>query len=169
MLLLVLAGAVQGCATGPHPDVALAENRLQRVSTEMLGVISSDRRITLTVFDSLELAAYSHSDGRIFVSSALLNRLRDEELAAAIAHELGHLINDGHLHTMAALSGGGARDNTEFAADQTAAQLLSASHQDPNALQTMLEKVAADPSLSDENQKRIRNRIARLAFPANHP
>ena len=43
------------------------------------------------------LGAWAWPDGRIEVSRALIDRLDDEELAAALAYELGHLLDGGHL------------------------------------------------------------------------
>jgi Zn-dependent protease with chaperone function len=44
------------------------------------------------------LGAWAWPGGRIEVSRALIDRLDDEQLAAALAHELGHLLDGGHLH-----------------------------------------------------------------------
>ena len=57
-----------------------------------------------------DVCAYAWRDGTVYVTAALVDRLDDEELAAAIAHELGHLVADGHLRAIAALDGGAALD-----------------------------------------------------------
>jgi Zn-dependent protease with chaperone function len=160
-LLLLSTVLLQGCATTPQID-STTDIRLNSISAKLIESFTNNRPITIRVFSSPDLAAYSHSNGQILLSSTLLEKLTDAELAAAIAHELGHLINDGRLAITAALAGTNNSEDEESAADQTAVILLRATHQNPAALQTMLAKVAADPALSLDGRNHIQQRITRL-------
>src|SRR5262249_17752321 len=73
-------------------------------------------------------------DGRIEVSRALVDRLDEEELAAALAHELGHLLEGGHLPVGTAglddgpplgLRGAAGADEAEARADRIGCALLA--------------------------------------------
>jgi len=80
----------------------------------------------------------------------------------SIAHELGHLVNNGHLHTVASLTGLDTFDDEESAADQTALRLMRAAQLRPRAMVTMLAKVARDCWMPACNRQRIAQRIARI-------
>jgi len=80
------------------------------------------------------LGAWAWPDGRIEVSRALVDRLDEEELAAALAHELGHLLDGGHLPVGTAglddgpplgLRGAAGADEAEARADRIGCALLA--------------------------------------------
>jgi Zn-dependent protease with chaperone function len=78
------------------------------------------------------------------VSRALVDLLDDDELTAALAHELGHLLDRGDLPSPpAALIGGASGDDPELRADQIGRHLVEASGRSPDAMARMLAKIAA--------------------------
>lgn len=154
--------AIAGCARPPRVDPSTSDLRVRAVAAGLIASIRTDKNITFHVFPSSALSAYSRSDGQILISSALLSHLSDKELAAAIAHELGHLINHGHVQSLFSLVGSCCLVDEESAADQTAVVLLRAIREDPAELQAMLATVAADPGLSPQARRGIDQRIARL-------
>ena len=51
------------------------------------------------------VTAYGWRGGNLFLTRGLVDVMDDDELAAAVAHELGHLLGDGHVHSMTSLRG----------------------------------------------------------------
>ena len=92
-----------------------------------------------------ELGAWSWPDGRVRVSRSLVDLLDEDELAAAIAHELGHLLDGGELPGAEAALGGsdpiGDDSGPETRADWIGCRLLAARGGSPEALVRMLAKV----------------------------
>jgi Zn-dependent protease with chaperone function len=95
-----------------------------------------------------EVGAWAWPDGRIEVSRALLQRLDDDELAAALAHELGHLLDRGDLPGAPRALAGEAAD-FERRADGIGCQLLSRRGVPGEAMIRMLGKLAAATSDRD--------------------
>lgn len=153
---------MQGCSTRRIIESPALEMRLEPVAARLIASLKMEKVISIQIFSSTELAAYSRSNGQILISSALVQQLTDGELTAVIAHELGHLINNGNVHFIAALAGSSASDDEESAADQTALQVLRVIRQDRSAFITMLGKIADDSALSPPTRQRIAQRIARL-------
>jgi predicted Zn-dependent protease len=58
-----------------------------------------------------------------------------------MAHELGHLLNDGHLQGVASLRGCCRSPDEEVRADARGVEVLRASGLDPAAMTAMLTKV----------------------------
>jgi Zn-dependent protease with chaperone function len=141
-LLVVLVAA--GCR-GPSPRQALdrtaddfARERIVRVGETLLSGAGVHWRLT----PRDEVGAWAWPDGRIEVSRVLLDRLDDDELAAALAHELGHLLDRGHLAAAPrALAGDGG--DLEHRADRIGCVLLSSRGVSGEAMIRMLGKLAA--------------------------
>lgn len=122
--------------------------------------------IDVQVLNTDVVAAYSWREGRLFVTRGLVATADDHELAAALAHELAHLLSDGHLKgQVAALTGSvSAESDAESRADLVARELLELSGYQPDAMQRLLVKVAAASSNdSGLSQQHLRRRIAKLA------
>ena len=99
------------------------------------------------VLNNPAVTAYSWPGGEIFLSAGLIDSASDDEIAAAIAHELGHLVNDARRPGAVGLRGADAPLALEQHADATGEALLVASGRPPGALITLLQKVcAANPS-----------------------
>ena len=93
------------------------------------------------VLGSESVGAFSWPDGTLFVHRRLVDALSDEELSAALAHELGHLLNDGHLQGVASLRGCCRSPDDEVRADARGVEVLRTSGLDSAAMGAMLLKV----------------------------
>lgn len=144
---LLLVGVFGAGCRGPTPrsDVtqALDAARLERVAR--LGqALLPDAQIDWGLSPRTEVGAWAWADGHIRVSRALVDLLDDNELAAALSHELGHLLDRGDLpDPPVSLLGGAGGDDPEVRADQLACRLLVARGIVPDAMTRMLTKVAA--------------------------
>src|SRR5688500_921361 len=123
---LAACGAVfaAGCSAVPaRPDVganrvrqAAAEAAVARLTSGMAGVTVSVR-----VTGSNGAGAFSWPDGSVELTRGLVERLDEDELAAAVAHELGHVLGSRGTGPASALSGAaGAPDDAESRADRFA-------------------------------------------------
>lgn len=145
-------------ATGP------AEERLRSVARPLMHRFDG-HRVGLCLLDSPIPGAYAWPSGKIYVTRGLVEILADDELAAAVAHEFGHLLGNGNMPPPASLRGCAkekARDE-ESRADALGVQLLRVSGFDPQAMTWMLAKLAADPSLSEHCRASILQRKERLS------
>lgn len=119
------------------------------------------------VLSERTLAAYSWPSGEVFVSAGLLAAVSDQELAAAVAHEMGHLVNDGHIQGTVSIRGSTAPLDIEERADATGVAILQRAGISAQAMIAVLEKVAATAA-SHELQTEIQTRIQVLSreFPS---
>ncbi|WP_428939748.1 M48 family metalloprotease [Fontivita pretiosa] len=139
---LVAGLCVFGCAAGRGGDSGPSarwiaahggvvggshQHRLQRVGAR-LSRVWGGRDVRAYVLDSADAAAYAWADGRILVTRGLIRRLDDDQLAAVIAHELGHLINESAVSSSQSMSLSGQDDprDAEARADATGVALLEA-------------------------------------------
>lgn len=122
--------------------------------------------LSVRVLGSEVPAAYAWPGGEIFVTRGLVDLLSDDELAAAVAHEAGHLTADPHGHGQVALGGDADADPAaacESAADRAGCELLRGAGLAPAALAAALEKVAAHPLTAPASRPALRDRVAALA------
>jgi Zn-dependent protease with chaperone function len=96
----------------------------------------------LLVAAEARVGAWSWPDRTVVVTQKLVESLDDEELSAAVAHEMAHL-ELGAEPRPAALAGRSGKAAVEVAADRRGAALLAASGLDPTAMPRMLRRVAA--------------------------
>jgi len=144
------------------------QQRVEKIARPLLACCHG-RPVTLQVFASDQLCAFAWPSGHIFVSRGLIDHLSDQELAAAIAHELGHLLCDGRLSTMASLCGSGVPNDREVRADAAGLALLREANIPPKAMLSMLKKVAAGvdaPAYRQAMQRRIQIMKLELASAA---
>jgi Zn-dependent protease with chaperone function len=152
-LLLVALAILAGCR-GPSPRdgfdrATIQQERVARIGGSLL----KDVGIEWGVSARDGLGAWSWPCGRVHVSRALVDLLDDEELAAALAHELGHLLDRGHLPNVPrALRGVPGGNDLELRADRIGCDLLARRGVPLDAMPRMLAKVAAglggDPDLA---------------------
>jgi predicted Zn-dependent protease len=118
--------------------------------------------LRVLVVNSGEVGAFGWRTGPLVITRGLLESVDDDELAAAVAHEVGHLIGDGHVHAVAALRGCDSSSDAEIRADAVAVNVLSAAGLPESALRRLLEKLSADGRLSASCRDHLRMRIERL-------
>jgi len=141
------------------------QRRVERVSRPVVGGLTHEP-VRLRVLDCDTPCAFGWSDGRIYLTRSLVDLLDDQEVAAAIAHEIGHLIVDGHLRGAAALRGSQRGDaDAEARADQAGLRLLRRRGLSTSAMASMLAKVAASPGSSTRCHDELTRRIALLVPP----
>jgi len=151
LVLLLLFAALAGCATTRHtPDLVARDAdasrlaRIERLGQDVAASLdrASDVRFATSSRDGL--GAWSWPDGRIRVSRRLVDLLDDDELRAALAHEVGHLIDGGHVAGgPLGLSGSTGAAGLEQRADLVGCRLLRARGAPTEALPRMLRRVAA--------------------------
>lgn len=154
-IVLPLLAALAGCSAARHaapgaPSDADASRlaRVERIGRDLARATAAPERIDLGLSSRDALGAWSWPDGRIRVSRSLVDLLDDDALAAALAHEIGHLLEGGHVpREAAALAGATSRGrhgaaDLELRADAAACSLLRARGTTLDALPRMLRTVA---------------------------
>ena len=124
--------------------------RIERVGALVAGPELGRREVDLGLSTRDSLGAWSWRNGRVRLSSSLVDLLDEDELAAAIAHELGHLYDGGHLHDGPAALHGGSATGAESRADRIGCTLLARRGLPGDAMSRMLAKVARALSAEGE-------------------
>jgi predicted Zn-dependent protease len=137
--------------------------RAERVAGNLTCCCCKGTSINIQVFNSPVLAAYSWPDGKIFLSRGLMDQLDDQELSAAVAHEMGHLLGVGAIHSIASLRGDLAKLDVEKRADAIGVELLKSRGIGAGAMVRMLTKVECSSSLPVECRAAIHSRILAVA------
>ena len=167
--LLIVAGLLTGCASAPADLDAWAlrqggcitnpaDPRVVRVSQigASLAAQTVGCPLRFHMLQNSSITAYTWPAGDVFVTAALVDHATDDEIAAAMAHELGHLLGDGHIATVVSLQGNPGPLDVEQRADLLGCQLLLATGRSPQAMIQTLAKVgAANPSCRPEIAQRI--------------
>jgi hypothetical protein len=144
-----------------------AERALGRLAAS--GAIS--RRLRIAVLDTDRPVAFCWRSGSVLVGRGLVELLDDDELCAAVAHEAGHLLVDGHLPGATALdgcrrtSGRCAAEDAEVAADLMGRELLRASSVPEDALARLLNTLALHGTTAPTCRDHLARRMAKLAAP----
>lgn len=141
-----------GVDTGPAQERAVSA--LTRLA---LGAA----RIEVRVLADEDLGAWAWPDGRVAVTRGLVEMLEEAPLAAALAHEIGHLVLGGHLRTDLGLPREGRPDD-EHAADRVARRLLDRSGVAPGALDDLLSILHANATPGSDGRARLEARLATL-------
>src|SRR5262249_48863309 len=115
------------------------------------------------------VGAFSWPSGRVFVTRGLMDHLDDQELSAVIAHELGHLLTDGQLQTVASLKGCCSDPDAEVRADAAGVALLRTQGISVEPMIRMLGKVERYGSLPTACRLAMDHRIALLTTAAHNP
>lgn len=176
-ILLPVLTALVGCSAtrsalpgtpGHTPADAIRIARMQRIGAALAGATAAPERVDLGLSSRDALGAWSWPDGRIRVSRALIDLLDDEALAAALAHEVGHLLDGGHVAgattALAGAASSGRHDGSgiELRADAIACSLLRARGMSVEALPRMLRTVASGlpPGAEGPDPAALRQRAA---------
>jgi Zn-dependent protease with chaperone function len=143
--------------------------RAQGVASRLAGG-REGLQVSISVLASDAVSAFSWPNRRVFITRGLLDRVTDDELAAAIAHELGHLLEDRHVVATFSLGGCERGLDVEARADELGVKLLEMQGFAPDAMSRMLRKVEAShalpPSCHDAVEHRIKLLDARNRVPA---
>lgn len=135
---------------------ALAEARMLRIA-QQLDVRLPD--LECRILHSQQRNAVSLPPGRIFITRGLYDAFRtDDELAAVIAHEVGHFVERDHYHP---LHCGRAALIRECDADRYAIEQLAVAGYDPRAMRDVIEHIRG--ALSTEAYRQ-RTQAAQLAL-----
>jgi len=135
----------------------------QRAQAALNALQYSSQNARVYVLESPSDAAYAWPDGSIFLTSALLEILEPQEIAAVIAHELGHLSDRPTPSQASALFGKSQHLDDESRADEFACDLLQRSGLAPRALASALRKVQLAPGISDQQRQALLERVNRIA------
>lgn len=156
-----------GCAAEP-PQWQSAEAKNLVADGRTMRLLSAAKRFErhfpmgscrFELIDRPKAGAFAWTDGRIAVTRGLIDLLDDEELAAAVSHEIGHLLADGHLSGRVGLHG---TSDVEVRADTLGCQLLIEAGIPPASMKRMLEKLATAPGLTPRQRAAVKARIQRL-------
>ena len=120
------------------------------------------RAASIQVLNTDAVSAFSWRNGRVFVTRGLMDHLNDDELAAVIAHELGHLLSDGQLQTVASLRGCCVDPDREVRADATGLALLRAQGLSAGPMVSMLRMIEKYGSLPPACRLAMDHRITLL-------
>ena len=161
LVLPALGCAARRPATVATPEVVSSQTRARAIATR-LGAGSVSRPVCVLVTPSPRVGAYAWPGGQIVLTRGLVALLDEEELAAAIAHELGHLNDAGHARPPAALSGRHAGPDAEYRADVAGCGLLEAAGYSRVAMARMLSKVARTRGMTAACRARLEKRIGLL-------
>lgn len=146
-LLPLVFLTLTGCATQSATSASRTSCDLACDDAARLRCVANRLKITpavrCQVLDVDEPGAFAWRDRKIGITRGLIRICSDDEIAAAIAHEVGHLVHDGHLPAPAALRGD-VRDphaDQEASADAMGVKILRASGLNPDAMPTLLAKL----------------------------
>ncbi len=173
LALLPLFAALVGCAaTRPTSDLVAMDAeatrvaRLERLGQEVATALEHATGVRFATSSRDGLGAWSWPDGRIRASRRLVDLLDDDELRAALAHEVGHLVDGGHVAGGPLALSGSARGGAgvEERADLVGCRLLRARGASAEALPRMLRRVAAQlesgATADDPDPAALRRRAA---------
>jgi predicted Zn-dependent protease len=160
--VFLLATGCASSAVAPAASTPQAELARVRQAVDRLTVAAGTAPVRVRLSNSPGAAAYAWPDGTVLLSRGLVRMLDEDELAAVVAHELGHLLARGHLRTVAALGGARSAVDVEAAADAAGVRLLAQAGYPAGAMARMLEKVAGARGMSPACRARLIERVRRL-------
>lgn len=149
-----MAGSASRAEMSNDPQSA----RLQQIVGRLVAG-HPDLHVSARVMDTGSVCAYAWPNGTIYVTRGLMDRGDDAVLAAAIAHEIGHLLSDGHVSAVASLKGCSHDPDGEIRADAYGVGLLSLQHLPDDAMARMLILVRDMNTLSPACRMAMTRRI----------
>lgn len=170
-MLFVLAGCGGGVSVAPSwapwashaggltsgPEQIRADAALARL------VQSGHSTLSVRVLSNDSMGAWTFADGSIFVTQGLTRILSDDELAAVLAHETGHLKAAGQSTSDGlAFDGAAGPAHCEERADDAGVALLKLRGIPAESLITALQKVRDSRSISSWVRAAMDARIHRL-------
>jgi len=147
------------------PSTETYQSRAQRAASALI-CHCQGRPVVVMVLATDNPAAFSWRDGHVYLTSGLMDRMNDADLAAVVAHELGHLIDNGIVRPPYSLGGAGegvtGDGDIEVRADALGVKMLEACGMKPQAMLEMLVKFKDFGSLSPATEATVGKRIAVL-------
>lgn len=141
---------------------------MNRLATRLTKASNLNFSPSLYIEHYPQVNAYSTTDGRIIVTQGLLRSIStEEELAGAIAHEMGHVLptlQRKAIRTFTLLG------NDEYSADKLGIQILQKAGINPLGMADMLEAVLEQDgkTLPKAQAHQISDRIHRIQKKAAH-
>ncbi|MEM1110229.1 MAG: M48 family metalloprotease [Planctomycetota bacterium] len=111
----------------------------------------------IRVVATAEPAALAVTPGDVLVSEGLLDWATADEARAAIAHELGHLV-EAECGVVSSLLGKAGMGCPEARADRFGVGLLEIAGHDPAAMGTLLKRLADHPAIGEEVRHHLAHR-----------
>lgn len=133
--------------------------RVESIASRFESVV--DRPFRVHVLANETPGAWSWPSGDLFLTSHLVALLDDNEVAAVVGHELGHLVCDQHIEASFALTGTRHAD-PEIAADQAGLKLLATARIPTQSLRSALQKISSDKNLNPAFREQLSQRISLL-------
>jgi predicted Zn-dependent protease len=141
----------------------LSQQRVDRVARPLVAAYGQPVNVRILACDPA--GAYAWPGGEVFVTRRLTEILDDGELAAAVAHELGHLMSEpkNTAATLAPTAGAPSAsadrgDDEERQADARGAALLERAGLPATAMTRMLETVADRGGLDPAERRAVAKR-----------
>jgi Zn-dependent protease with chaperone function len=175
-LLLLVSAIIGGCAAqrGTSSEWVrqaggvVVDAQQQRVETVVARLVGDDPelRLKIHVLATDAVCAFAWPNGTVYVTRGLVDRADDDVLAAAVAHEIGHLLSDGRVRSVASLKGCDKNADAEGRADAYGVALLRTRHMSTESMARMLRLVRDSNQLSPDGRRAMDDRIGVLTAPS---
>ncbi|HEY7088445.1 MAG TPA: M48 family metalloprotease [Tepidisphaeraceae bacterium] len=167
LALLTGCGTLQGSASSwvnRQGGIISDPQKQQRVDAIASRLTAGQTRlhINVEILRSDAVCAYALPDGTLFVTRGLMNVADDDVIAAALAHELGHLLGEGDVPAVVSVKGCNQDLGAEGRADAYGLELLRAEHVPPESMVQMLRLVRDSNCLSPRCVRVMNQRIDSL-------
>lgn len=142
----------------------LAQGAALERARHAAALVGSEHRrdVDVAVLASAAPTAYAWPSGQVFLTRGLVDSLGDEHLAAAIAHEVGHLIDGGHLGEEDGPGELAGQGDPETRADRLGMEILESRGISSLAMVRMLEALRSRAGPRTEVGRALTRRIAAL-------
>ena len=152
-----------GCSPAPSQSAWVRANgglagqtHLAKAQAAFALLGAEKQSIHVSVINSDTAGAYAWPGGDVFVTRGLVDLLDEQELAAALAHEMGHLIADHTANPPSSLHGVSTGNAAEISADTLGMTLLQKQGMNRDVMISMLRKVrGCNPTCRNAIQERI--------------
>jgi predicted Zn-dependent protease len=156
-------------------DDAARQQRAEAVALRLAGH-DPMLQVKVHVLCSDAACAFAWPDRTVYLTRGLIDRADDAILAAAVAHEMGHLLKDQRsvpsLATaplISSLHGCDADTDAEFRADAVGIALLREKNLPSDAMARMLRLVRDSNALTSDCRRAMERRIQRLTTMSAAP
>ncbi len=168
MIFGMTLAATSFAAEFTYTDDASATATMNQIVQRLTNASGLDVPIRIVIEHYNDVNAFSSASGTLIVTQGLLRSVStEEELAGAIAHEMGHMIPADQRRGVRSISGFGG---DEFGADKRGVQILEMAGYNPVCLAQMLEIVLKNGSHQFPITQvwQLKDRIHRVEKSARH-